>query len=514
MSSPREASSMSSRSPVNPEPESDSVDSEWVFGKYRLLSALRSATLEGADLEGGIPQELLNVLVLYEKMKVTKSELSGFVTYLALMTLGIFDFDRSLKRLVDEGVLGMFRFNRMLTRVFFGYATGEDVLIEGLLDTWFAFMVLLARFPIIPAQLIDSNFCVLCMYESDHSLATADTRFKTILCDHFTEASVTAGGDPCDSAEVTAVVKKTTQIDLSLDDFHERVARGDNVRELAVKRDTTLTTRKNGSINNFTKALNRARETCAMDRMESSLVEFQKKLREVNNMINRLTNPKNLNIFAAELFNVFVHAHHRRKTIRERLSGGLGDWKGRAAHMLFLTTKLRTAVDKNLLTTIITEFYAAAVPPVYKYNHKYNMHAHRVIFFKHMESIGFTNEGITAFQYQLNQVDLREVVGQDYRSDIIPITTNAENFNRLTELFWVIANICTFIFIHNKTIKLHHGDAPDLNIDELPDGLYLFNGSVGFKHDNGETRSGVWSSERTLDLLDTYDQLLSTGVIG
>ncbi|AUG72313.1 ORF64 [black bullhead herpesvirus] len=492
------------------------VDSDWILARYRALNALRAHGMEVGceDLDGTSPDDFRDVLEAYEHSRSRPSDLSGFISYLAAMVLGIFRFSDILSDLVANDTLGIFHFNKLMGRLFFNYAIGSDELIDGLLDLMFKYIAFLSRFSIIPASVIDSNFCVLCMYESDHSLAGADTRFKTLVCSHIVESHGHATDGLMKENVVATTTKRSDPLVLTLDKFHEQVAGGEDARTLAMARDNTLTTRKNGSISSFIRAMSRARESCMVAKMEASLTEFQARLGEVTTMMTRMGEHKNLNLFSAELMNTFIHAQTRRSRVREFLDTRLVKWSGDLPPEIFLLSKLQTTADKNLLTTIIMDFYAAAVPPIYKYNHKYNMHAHRVIFFKHMESLGFTNEGITLFQLHINQLDLKKIVGQPFTDENFPVITNAENFSKLIELFWAVANIRTFVFIHNKAIGFYHGDSNKINHEEIPDGIYLFNGTVGFKHTGVEKWGGVWATQDLLKLLNVYDRLLSTGVTG
>uniref|UniRef100_A0AB33V6I5 Non-structural core protein n=1 Tax=Latid herpesvirus 1 TaxID=3096545 RepID=A0AB33V6I5_9VIRU len=491
------------------------LECDTTLERYRDVNYVRFASLENEGFTLPPLECFADILRDYEKGALSQSRAHDFTTYICMMINGIYRMDEILELLVREDALGIYGFNNLLKRVFFNYAIIDAEWLGEKLDTVFDFCSLLARFPVIPPELLDSVFCTMCLYETDHSLEAAEKRFAGIMCSHFLEAHEAYHAVPeldISNGAATAV----TEVEMQLDDYHQAITEGGDVRTLALRRDGGHVSKKDARITNFLKVMGRVRDECIMGKLEQTMVDYRRNLTQARLTHHRLRARKNLSISAVEIVNLLVRCERRRVEVKRRLrelsgvpGGAPGTFPPVDTPRIWLELKLSNATDKNLITPIATAFYAAAVPPMYKYSHKYNLYAHRVIFFKHMESVGFTNDNVATFQERLKLVELKKIVGRDFTPSSFPIKTNAENFGLLMRLYWVIANLVTFQALHNKAVPLFHGDSPKLDLENLPDGLYLFNDAVGFKHTAVEPRGFTAPWDDILDFLHACDHLLS-----
>ncbi|TXC14749.1 hypothetical protein, partial [Salmonella enterica] len=342
-----------------------------IFDDYRVINTLRFTSLENSkDDKSGLPP-IKRFTKIFDRFKIRRGapdEFAHFNTYLTMMLYGIYNFDMIIANMVDVGVLGMYGFNKILSKTFFNYAIASTEWLLESMDILFSFCAMVARFPIIPEQMLDTTFCILCLYETDHSFANAENRFKTMKCSHFIEIHELFYHIP-DVIIEDSIVDTNVVLEMPLDSYHADIAEGHDVRELTLKRDGAIKSRHDGKINNFLKVMSKVRERAMLTKMESTIDEYKKKLSITQKSKHLFHAKKNLNISAAAIINDLLYGQTQRSLVLTEINKLTVFNPERQTPELLLKLKLNNATDKNLITPISTTFYSTAIPPIYKYQH-------------------------------------------------------------------------------------------------------------------------------------------------
>nr|UNP64382.1 hypothetical protein [Salmonid herpesvirus 1] len=491
------------------------MDADTISGLYRAVNFLRYETLKDPDVSLP-PIECFSELFQYhDKNVLSPPDLSvSYAYYINLMLKGMYDNGDGLCALIDANLLGFFDYNARLSDTLFGYSCrGDEMNLSNLtiLDTFLAFAV--SR-PIIPETMLDCKFCVFCLYESSHGLGDVEKRFKDMLCTHFTEKHE-LDYDPkeIDTAEVAAPVPITT-VDVCKDSFLTDVMEGGDVKVLAELRERGDGSSGIGAFKNFVLIMATLKQEILTKKMEFSLQNHRRSLKSSQWTLHDFTAPRNVNVAAVEVLQSLRRGigfrMERKKELVQCEKVHPVDFD---RHLMGMKIKLNTAADQDRVKPASELFFKLSIPAVYKHSGKYNKVAHRIIWFKHLESLGYSCGQLCVLkEYFSKNANLKEYGGVPHGTFTPPIKYGTNRmWAQLILLYWVCVNLETFRALKNNTVEIFSADEPKTTPG---DGLYIFGEEVGYRHyTGGRHYAAVYPWDRTLELLTEYDWLLQQQII-
>lgn len=486
---------------------------EAVVNYYRAAAKLRTLPADqypAREYFQPIEDEFDKAKTMYATDEAIEQQIC-FVYMIKLMVCGAYDFAQCLH--VLEKPMSMYDYNGLMCKLLYEYSYATSAELWNILDKMMAFLAHVTRFPIIPDIMLDCKSCVLCLFETDHSLAATSKRFDGKTCCHIFEAHPkfthvkeftveeyldVDDNKRSDIATIKDFTPNQTYMDAML------CGNGEDAQTAAMDRENASVTAMHDDYTNFTTAMSDLKRANDLNKLKIVMKNAVVKLNHVMIDYSAFTSPKNLSYFAI----VFVRAFQlglRLRVAREQRILSLMRIAAQPAAVLKLKNKLAGTVDKNARQKMMELFYSLATPFNYKYFKGSNIQAHRILWFKHMESLGYSCLKLIEFINYLVTVPVESMAGIDRTSVVDPIGID----KRVITLYWLSINIYTFCTLWNDVMKVRHGDDPKLSANE--NGVYVFNGTVGYIHFvNGQLHGGIREWPDLLTVLSEYDVLFAS----
>lgn len=491
--------------------KSNKLNNDVLDKLYRVLNYLRFGTIQP------LPQTHLCGFSCGDFIDVFKDVAENFeeqterylhVTYLAAGFYGVFNHKKILTEIAPYGLLSMYSFNKLLSEIFFSSVFITLEKLKEKVDLVFKFIAYLLRYPMIPTPVLDLNFCIFCMFETDHSAEASEKRFTNTVCSHFCEKHELMFEPDVNIFEMGFKEEKPiASLSLDKDSLLFVLQNGGDIKKVY---DQRMETTKHGldasntNIDSFASAMDHLKEIRLLKKMETTLFEHSKAYNTICIQQHEFKSSKFVNSAMIKTYTNLFRSVSIQATILSKLEENTKELIN-VDKTKCMMIRLNSVCDQNMISKIADLFYHSALPCIYKYEQKYRMLPHRVLFFKHMESLGISNEKIFNFQsYFGKTVSPKKYSGVPF--NIIAPVVNTDEFKPLELLYWVCANLITFCAINNNQVSVIQGD-----YQPVPkNGIYIFGYQVGYYQTLGER---VYSNTRpwteTLELLTEYSETLS-----
>nr|WIM37059.1 allo64 [Herpesvirus DDDp] len=493
---------------------------------YEKLCSLRCVA--AADLPHRDAFEMSSEEVTAAVLENADDVEAHFALACVLMTKAVYDPDALFGEMASDrrSALGAFDYNKLLTELFVVYPAGSSREALAVLDRLMTFMSCCMVFPYVPVEMIDCKNCVLCCAETDHSLQAANKRFSGKVCNHvfdvhhgFTDIPQFTVQDfvpvdydislACGAADPLSTSAAAAHFVKPDPRFGQLVAGGFCLATAPSADPAARPTRAAGALgegDNFDAVLNGLKRDGDIRRTVDAIKANLEGLNAAAADYHSFVAPKNVSFFALDMIRSFWKGVHRRGRWTEILAGGERPSREppAASAVEMFRHKLSASTDANSKSKIVDLFYGISLPYNFKYSARYKMQAARVMWFKNMEAQGYGCETLSVFIDYVTQLPMSTVIGQRADSVADPPTGAPP---RVMDTLWVAANVCAFLTMWN-TVSVHQADDPCVRDDAQ--GLFVFNGAVGYRHRAADGNCGrVVEFDRLFELLYDYDVLLA-----
>lgn len=262
------------------------------------------------------------------------------------------------------------------------------------------------------------------------------------------------------------------------DNYLEHVLDGGDVDTLTVARDVVPTP---ADANDFATLLIKTRRENLLRKLVRTTEEYKTSLRKVHILLHDQSAPRYV---SPRCFELLWELRHYKYIYDNNMSvcrmGKILPPEVYIAHMSVesFAIGLKTNVGPEHTNGVINLFYLSFLPGLIKYGAHYKRWPLRVAFFKVWEACGYSNtQSLNVINY-FHKYNLKQTVGKDFNFDTFTNIPQTEYFKQLCFLFWLCANIYTFMCMRNHAIHICQGEA----VSNEHNVLYIFNGYVGYKY--------------------------------
>lgn len=208
---------------------------ETLHKAYRVVNNARFKQIQESVTDALPARDLFEfVEVRAERILSNRfEENTGGVIGTHLLIKAVYDFESTMARLIAGNVLSMRRFTEKFSEYLTLSTCGTTDQVDTLLAMLWDFMVLLAKYPIVPASIIDTKNCCLCFFDTDFSLAYAEKRISGIMCVHFLDLHECYNQLPqVTVAKQHIFAKPASVLSLDSDDFFAHIFTSRNIPQM------------------------------------------------------------------------------------------------------------------------------------------------------------------------------------------------------------------------------------------------------------------------------------------